>query len=316
MPAKSQAAFRFVPTLARDLPISGQDNEGGVYTSVAELWESPTATNEWYSKSVEYWKAQEPSSTGMLGGYGQLNAGDLKETREFIQELQTVHGLGSACCLDCGCGIGRVANNVLVDLFDQVDLLDPCDKHLSVALEGWKTTPSKKGQAFSISAQYFHPTPNRYDLIWLQWCSLYLTDDDFSGLFSRCLKSLKRNGLVVLKENVTKGNFFTVDRNDNSITRSREHYKMMFNNVGAKLVVEKEQQAWLEALQPVVFYACKPEAWLKVCNECNGPPTTAPTAPHVSEALRLGGRMHQASAPAQKVDVRGSSCDPQDHRLV
>jgi protein N-terminal methyltransferase len=85
---------------------------------------------------------------GMLGGFAHVNDPDVKDSTAFIAEL---HKLGmqygsvigitvtfvnfSSCCrvlfsqssmcltIDCGAGIGRVSKNLLVHLFQHVDLV-------------------------------------------------------------------------------------------------------------------------------------------------------------------------------------------------
>ncbi len=61
-------------------------------------------------------------------------------------------------------------------------------------------------------------TTRLYDLIWIQWVTGHLTDIDFITFFQRCQQHLKKNGMIVLKENTT-ANGFIVDKTDSSLTR-------------------------------------------------------------------------------------------------
>lgn len=45
---------------------------------------------------------------------------------------------------------------------------------------------SKIGQKFISGLQDFIPQENYYDLIWIQWVSGHLTDEDFVKFFQRC----------------------------------------------------------------------------------------------------------------------------------
>lgn len=58
----------------------------------------------------------------------------------------------------------------------------------------------------------------KYDVIWVQWVLLYLTDKDLIEFLKRCKAALAENGVIVVKENCTdKG--FVLDTSDCSITR-------------------------------------------------------------------------------------------------
>jgi hypothetical protein len=44
----------------------------------------------------------------------------------------------------------------------------------------------------------------RYTCIWIQWCLLYLTDEDVVTLFERAREGLQPGGLIMVKENICK----------------------------------------------------------------------------------------------------------------
>ena len=57
---------------------------------------------------------------------------------------------------------------------------------------------------FAQPLEGFHPEPQRYDVIWIQWCVGHLTDEDFVSFFQRCATGLRPGGIIVVKENNTK----------------------------------------------------------------------------------------------------------------
>jgi protein N-terminal methyltransferase len=94
----------------------------------------------------------------------------------------------------------------------------------------------------------------RWDLIWVQWCSIYLTDDAFVDFFRRAATSLRNTptppsssntknsedgqstvspsskSYVVMKENVLRqpNGEPVYDESDCSVTRSDSHIRRLF----------------------------------------------------------------------------------------
>ena len=70
----------------------------------------------------------------------------------------------------------------------------------------------------------------KYDCIWLQWFLMYLTDDDLILQLKKCAENLTINpndgssGLIIIKENVKNTGCY-LDKEDNSLIRSRMHFK-------------------------------------------------------------------------------------------
>ena len=60
-------------------------------------------------------------------------------------------------------------------------------------------------------------------VIWNQWCCLYLTDEHFVQYLQRCRAAMKPNGLIVVKENCVLEGRHAFDHDDNSITRTDAH---------------------------------------------------------------------------------------------
>jgi len=243
-------------------PTSGASSEGETYRNVHEMWQrelsEKTEDNHlaWYSKALSYWRSSEATVDGVLGGYGAVSPQDLEETAAFLTDVRNgIASFGQGRCVDCGCGIGRVTNAVLVRLFDQVDLVEPCGNLLEKAKAD--IPPQKLGDVWPQPLQEFTPTPGAYDCIFIQWATLYLTDEDLINCWKRCQAGLKEGGIIFLKENITSDNRFHIDKVDSSITRSDRQYKESFDQAGLKVLAERDQNNWPSELFPVKMYVLR-----------------------------------------------------------
>lgn len=86
---------------------------------------------EWYTSAVRYWDCQSATNDGVLGGFGQVNPADIMDSRKFLLKtlLATIkeakeQGI-SLVAADCGAGIGRVSAELLLNYFQEVDLVEP-----------------------------------------------------------------------------------------------------------------------------------------------------------------------------------------------
>lgn len=88
-----------------------------------------------------------------------------------------------------------MASKLLSKFFEQIDLLEPNAEFLERAKHN--LSESQLGHVFSCSMQEFHPEAGRrYDLIWIQWCIIYLTDEDLIRFLKLCQSCLNEQGLV------------------------------------------------------------------------------------------------------------------------
>merc|ERR1712232_229760 len=116
----------------------GGDTEGHSYNSIMEMWNSELASDEgrknWYATATCHWETQDANINGILGGYPEANGPDLRESKRFLRLLKTIKSppdYGTA--LDCGAGIGRVTDGLLLHFFKKVDLVEPSERLLGVA---------------------------------------------------------------------------------------------------------------------------------------------------------------------------------------
>jgi len=176
------------------------------YGNPSELWTAVEAGNkekEWYGEAVAYWDRQEASYDGVLGGHGHVSGADIRESRAFLRAAlgperfdaaEAACGSGSSgadpahvlTAADCGAGVGRVSEELLLRVCSVVDLVEPSETMIEGArrrllLSGadakrtWKGEP---GQFLRVGLQGFEPAEGRYDVIWVQWAMLYLTDGE------------------------------------------------------------------------------------------------------------------------------------------
>ncbi|KAH6558711.1 hypothetical protein KP509_1Z049300 [Ceratopteris richardii] len=207
----------------------------------------------------------EASVNSVLGGYGQINEQDVTVSNEFLTEvlsnmpgvfLQSKH----LVALDCAAGIGRVTEGVLLRHFHEVDLVEP----VSHLLEAAKSNLGKRSSSLSVLGrainfyceplQEFLPEANRYDVIWVQWCIMHLTDKDVVDFFKRAKAGLKSNGFFIVKENISKHGII-IDKDDSSVTRSDAHFSALFEQAGLFLYKTKAQRGFPRELFPVKMYA-------------------------------------------------------------
>ena len=125
---------------------------------------------------------------------------------------------------------------------------------LEKAKEYLKDT-EQAGTLYCCGLQNFVPLDCHYDVIWCQWVLGHLTDDHLIGFFKRCLKGLKPNGFVIVKENITSSGETEMDDEDSSVTRPLSLLKEIFKKAGMEVVQEFDQKKMPQGLYPVKMFA-------------------------------------------------------------
>ncbi|KAJ6846778.1 alpha N-terminal protein methyltransferase 1 [Iris pallida] len=272
-PIPTPLNFPGYPLSCRPKPMEsgGLDSDGRGFASAEEMWREEiglgladsTKRTDWYSKGISYWQNVEASVDGVLGGYGHVNDADVAGSDAFLRTLipKLLHpGSNRPVALDCGSGIGRVTKHLLLEHFHEVDLVEPVSHFLDAARESLVgdgdvgVDEHRAVNFFCVPLQEFTPAPQRYDVIWVQWCIGQLADDDFVSFFRRAKAGLKPNGFFVVKENVARKGF-VLDKEDRSITRSDSYFKELFDRCGLYVYSTKDQKGLPEELFPVKMYA-------------------------------------------------------------
>lgn len=159
---------------------------------------------------------------------------------------------GKVRALDCGAGIGRITQQLLIRHFDTVDLLDFNESFLNEA-KRLLIKETKIGHFFPTSLQEFNPS-EQYDVIWCQWVLSHLTDDDLVAFLKRCSGALRPSGLIIVKENISKDSIVEDDE-DSSMTRTTDDYIKVFKRASLRIVRQAAQTNFPGFLFSVKFFA-------------------------------------------------------------
>ncbi|ELQ34011.1 hypothetical protein OOU_Y34scaffold00824g4 [Pyricularia oryzae Y34] len=219
-------------------------------------------------KSTRYWEDANADDDGMLGGvssvagFSSTSKIDLQGSRGFLAKL----GVGRAsnrrtvdCALEGGAGIGRVTGGLLSTVASHIDIIEPVAKFNTRLREN-----ACVRQIFNVGLEEWLPADGvLYDLVWIQWCVGYLTDEHLVGFLMRCQQALNpENGVIVMKENISTSDADYFDDTDNSLTRKDSKFRNIFCQAGLR-IIRTELQRGLSAgsprkLLPVRMYALKP----------------------------------------------------------
>jgi protein N-terminal methyltransferase len=178
-----------------------------------------------------------------------------------------------------------VTEQLLLHHFGTVDLLEPSVHLLKKARAVLCDNPHlqvppghKAGHFFRQGLETFAPQHGRYDCIWIQWCLLYLTDDDVVAFLQRAALGLRVGGLIVVKENICQDGFI-VDRSDSSLTRSNAYLLGLFSRSQMSVLYNIRQKGMPQELFEVRMLVLKP--WTAAAAELQ----PASTGPAFSESF-------------------------------
>jgi protein N-terminal methyltransferase len=233
-------------------------------SSAQKFWEEKKEEGldeKWYNLAINKWSNKPASVSGVLDGYEDASAPDLKESAIFLDFLankygkhtnKDIIGMAGLRALDCGAGIGRITEGILMQRFDIIDLVEPVTHFIDKA----KLNLSKIGHVgnfYDTSLQNFNSS-NTYDCIWIQWVLGQLTDEDVITFLQKCKHMLTENGVIVVKENMAISGF-SVDNNYNLITRNYKDTIRLFKLSGLTLLHEQFQKDFPTYLQKVNMFA-------------------------------------------------------------
>ncbi|XP_065370048.1 alpha N-terminal protein methyltransferase 1 [Calliphora vicina] len=229
-----------------------------------EHGETQKPQKEFYTKAQQYWSEIPATVNGMLGGLGYISAIDVQGSNAFLRELK-LKDANKKYALDCGAGIGRVTKNLLMPLFNKVDMVEQDPTFAEKAKDYCSTDsgstlgyPNRLGEIYNMGLQQFVPAAQKYDLVWSQWVLGHLTDQDLLAFFRRIHDGLSAGGTFVLKENVTKTKEVVKDDEDSSVTRPLKDYERILKQAGFRIVKMTQQKSFPKGLFPVYMIACRP----------------------------------------------------------
>lgn len=95
-------------------------------------------------------------------------------------------------------------------------------------------------------------------MVWCQWVLSHLKDDHLVFFYRRCIQSLRKNGMIIIKENVSSSDKTEFDPNDFSVTRPLAAMKKIIQEAGLRIVREIRQNNFPKGLFPVYILALRP----------------------------------------------------------
>jgi len=247
-------------------------------TTPSDSEEECTANNktrqQWYQTGYDYYENEATCSAtvdGVLGGFANLSKRDLEGSIKFIKYLTTNirpelkltkeenNGLPTHAC-ECGAGIGRVTKGLLLPLgITNSDLVEPSPRLISCAPTYLGDEYASKCRYFCTGLQDFTPEEEQYyEIIWIQWVIIYITDEDFIDFLKRCAVGLRKGGVIVIKDNTCEDEAFIHDRDDSSITRSLPYILAIAKLVGLRVVYQTFQEDFPKSIFPVPMIAFEP----------------------------------------------------------
>ncbi|KAK6588018.1 hypothetical protein RS030_7938 [Cryptosporidium xiaoi] len=200
----------------------------------------------------------------MLDGFIHIHEIDIDNTQFFIKTLKKQISMGEdelfEYGIDAGCGIGRVTP-VLIRHCKRMDLNEPVLRHLNVAV---KNNPGCSKAIHSNLQDFTPPYDSRYDFIWIQWATQYLSDEEFIDLLIRIKNSFltgdpknsSNRKVVCIKDNTSHED--EVDQSDLSIIRTEDSFYKIFKKAGYKCILTMEQTFLPSSFKLIKTFAIMP----------------------------------------------------------
>ncbi|XP_050350765.1 N-terminal Xaa-Pro-Lys N-methyltransferase 1-like [Nymphalis io] len=211
--------------------------------------------SKFYKKAAKYWANVPATIDGVLGGYGHISDIDINGSKVFLNNiLSLINPPNRKLALDCGAGIGRVSRSLLMPYFLKVDLVEQDEKFINTAKQLIGEHNTKLGTLYQIGLHHFKPQ-KQYDVIWCQWVLGHLSDYDLINFLERCSKSLARNGVIVVKENISSSEEIEYDEDDSSVTRPYGSMVNIFEEANLGLIKSDLQTGFPDGLYPVHMFA-------------------------------------------------------------
>uniref|UniRef100_G1LX94 N-terminal Xaa-Pro-Lys N-methyltransferase 1 n=1 Tax=Ailuropoda melanoleuca TaxID=9646 RepID=G1LX94_AILME len=210
---------------------------------------------QFYARAKLFYQEVPATEEGMMGNFIELSNPDIQASWEFLRKFVGGPGrAGTDCALDCGSGIGRVSKHVLLPVFNSVELVDMTESFLLKAQNDLQLNGDTVESDHCYNLQECTPPLGRYDVIWIQWVSGYLTDKDLLAFLSRCRAGLKENGVIILKDNVAReGCIFYLS--DSSVTRDMDILQSLIKKSGLVVLGQEKQDSFPEQCVPVWMFA-------------------------------------------------------------
>lgn len=212
---------------------------------------------QFYYRAQKFYEDVPASEEGMMGDFVEISHVDLEGSRKFLSRFMGPGKAGTKCALDCGCGIGRVSKGVLLPLFETIEMADMVEAFLLHAHEEYLGDDADRVETYyCYNLQELCPPPKKYDVIWIQWVACHMTDKDLMKFLMRCQKSLRPNGVIIIKDNMARKGC-KLDAIDSSIARHLDIMKNIIFKAGLEILAVERQEGFPDVIVPVWMIALK-----------------------------------------------------------
>ncbi|XP_008404639.1 N-terminal Xaa-Pro-Lys N-methyltransferase 2 [Poecilia reticulata] len=210
---------------------------------------------QFYYRAQKFYEDVPASEEGMMGDFVEISNVDLESSRQFLKRFVGPGKAGTHRALDCGSGIGRVSKGVLLPVFEKVEMADMMEHFLLHAHEEYLGDAADRIETYyCFNLQEFTPPRSKYDVIWMQWVACHLTDKDLLNFLLRCKKSLRPNGVLIIKDNMARQGC-KLDPIDSSISRHLDIMKVIVSKAGLEVLAVERQEGFPEVIMPVWMMA-------------------------------------------------------------
>ncbi|CAN9500296.1 unnamed protein product [Ophioblennius macclurei] len=210
-----------------------------------------------YYRAQKFYDDVPDTEEGMMGDFLEVSDIDLEGSRRFLSKFMGPGKAGSSLALDCGSGIGRVSRSVLLPVFQKVDLVDMVERFLLTAHQDFLGPEADRVQTlFCYNLQDFSPTRDTYDVVWIQWVACHLTDKDLMNFLRRCRKSLRPDGVIILKDNMARHGA-KLDVSDSSVSRHLDIMRAIIAAAGLEILEVEHQEGFPDIIMPVWMIAMR-----------------------------------------------------------
>lgn len=244
----------------------GEDSKGNCFADIAALWSAKlplAADHSWYRRGAKYWAHVAANDySGVLGGQEHVHDMDIECSGVFLRDVQGLRAhVAAGCVLDCGAGMGRVSEALLVKHWPSVQLLEPSAKLLAAARRRLEGHPRVTGFLGCGLQEHAFGPPGTFTCVWMQWVTGALLDVDLLTALVGAAGALAPGGVIIVKENVCrkreggKALCFWYDEEDSYVVRGVEYTEALFALAGLRVILSREQAPWDDELLPVRLFA-------------------------------------------------------------
>ena len=205
------------------------------------------------AKSLEFYKTRPCTVHGVLGSVN--NDADINGTVAFLKQVEkdVRKSVWSGSVCDCCGGIGRVTSVFLDMPFERIVLFDWSERMLDKAKE--EITDKRVEIGLSTLQDFEFDRP--YDLIWVSYTLPHIPDDDLVIFLKKASASLSKDGVIILKENLTFGEPYVWKPDKGVVLRSYFTWLKLFEKAGVERVATRAQGGF-DNSYPVLMMAVRP----------------------------------------------------------